>query len=663
MTRRTTLAAAAAALLLAQPGVARAEDAPSEDTALAPVSPVEVVVRGQPRTDRGTVVTVLPEEELERLGATSVGETLERLPAFNSGGGRRGERILTLRGFDQRQLAVFVDGVPVYVPYDGQLDLSKLPIDMVERLSVVKGSGTLLYGPNGLGGAVNITTREPTERPSLRLRSEVAPWSALRGSAVGSAALGPVAAIAGVGAERVRYVRLSDDFSALPNQPEGRRLNSDRRELTLATKWTWDLSETHRLRFSASCFGGTFGVPPGTRDLTVRYWRWTDWESGSLGLSHAYRGARLQTEAVVYVSRFTNTLDSYDDASYTTQRLPKAFHTIYDDTSMGAFARTANLIPLDTGRALRVRTWSGIKHDTHSSFDSPGTGTTEVSTNLLTTSAEVEADLVAPWLRASAGVEIDGELPDTPPSGPKPRAAAAVGPLASVTVTPTRAVSVTLSASSRTRFPTLRERFSTVFGAREPNPRLQPEHAWNFSLDGVFKPSRALRVAVGLFDSELDDLITSVLVRPQTDQLQNLGRARYLGGEAEVTWSPREWLDLTTGWVVMSARAGDALDQPIAYRPVDKGLVAVTVRPWPSVSLTGVMRRVGAQDFQDQDTGRWGTLGGYQLFDARAEWQFHPLMQTWVRASNLADTNVESRYSFPEAGRTIFAGLGSRLGS
>lgn len=650
-------------LLLTRGEAGRAAGTTDAATTAAPTPPTEVVVIGPPRTDRGTVVSFVGEKDIERFGASSVGETLERLPSISSGGGARGERILALRGFHQRQLAVFVDGVPVYVPYDGQLDLSKLPVDMISRITVVNGSGSLLYGPNGLGGAINVATREPAEAPSLRLRTEAAPWSATRASVVGSAALGPVKGMMGAALESVLHSPLSGDFRARPNQTPGRRRNSDRRSASLASKWTLGLSEAHRLTLSASRVGGMFGVPPATRDLTVRYWRWTDWESASIGLSHAYRGARFQSEEIVYASRFANTLDSYDDGRYATQRLPKAFENVYDDSSLGAFVRTTNIVALGPSRAVYLRTWSGFKHDRHSSVDAPDPRITTVSTNILTTSVAADADVLAPWVRAGAGLQLDGELPDRPPSGPRPSASAALGPLASITVAPARAWTVVLSAASRTRFPTLRERFSTVFGARDPSPLLAPEHAWNFSVDGVLRPARALRLVAGLFDSELTDLITSAAPRPESDQLRNVGRARNIGAEAELEWSTASWFELRAGWTVMRARGGAALDERIAYRPAEKGLVAATVLLGRAVSVTAVMRHVGEQDFQNPDTGAWGRLGGHQLFDARAEWRVLPVLRAWVRASNLTDANVEGRYSFPEPGRTVFVGVGSEVGS
>lgn len=642
-----------------------------------PTPPLEIVVVGARREDRGTAVTVVDAGQIERLGATTVSDALSRLPALHAGSDARGERIVSMRGFDQRQIAVFVDGVPVSVPYDGQIDLSKMPVDMVSRLVVIKGASSLLYGPGGLGGAINVITRDPGERLSVRGLAEASPFLAARGSLTIGGKIGPVSALVGAGFEEVLYQPLSGRFTPLANEDGGRRDNSDRLSGNLAAKVAWDASPEHRFTLSLSHFHGTFGVPPATRDFTVRYWRWSDWSASTLGLSHAFRSGRLQTEALAYLSFFGNTLDSFDDARYLTQDKRRAWHSVYDDSTAGGFVRSALTVPVGRERALILRTWTGLRHDAHSGQADRGADTLRAATSIVTVSAQGEIDVVPRWLKATAGAQLDGELPGAASIGPSPRPALGSGPQGALTFTPGRAFSFTASLAQRTRFPTLRERFSTVFGARAPNPDLRPERAINLSLDGVFRPSPSLRFAASFFEAELTDLIQSVIIAPGTDQMANVARARLLGGEAEVRWTLATWVDLLAGFTLLHARRLDGPEPRLAYRPDHKGLVMLTVSPLPGLSITGVMRHVGGQDFQNPDTGRWGHLGAYQLFDARLEYAFVPgarwtaplprdgrgdVLRAFIRAQNLADASVESRYSFPEPGRQVFVGLGTSVG-
>lgn len=75
--------------------------------------------------------------------------------------GPRNETGVFVRGFDLRQVPLFVDGIPVYVPYDGYADLRRFTTFDVSEIDVAKGFSSALYGPNTLGGAINVVSRRP----------------------------------------------------------------------------------------------------------------------------------------------------------------------------------------------------------------------------------------------------------------------------------------------------------------------------------------------------------------------------------------------------------------------------------------------------------------------------------------------------------------------
>lgn len=664
-------ATTALAFVLASVRTARADDASASSRSTAPgasdgaADATEIVVKAPAREVPGTTTQVLREPFLERSGATNVGQALEMLPTVFAASDSRGERVLSLQGFTQRQVAVFVDGIPVLVPYDGQLDLSKFPIDMIDRITVVKGSAPTLYGPNGLGGAINLSTREPRENLWLRGRTEASVGST-RSSVVASDRSGPFAAIVGASLEDQRFYPMSASFTPLPNEDGGRRNNSDRRDGSVAAKATVDLNDENRLIVTGSRFEGTFGVPPGTKDFSVRYWRWSDWYSTALGAGHQYRGHIVETEELAYVSLVGNTLDGYDDARYRTQLLPRALHSVYDDMSVGTFVRTT--ITPRTELPVRLRGWAGFKRDMHASFDNTNPEKVHVATNLITLAATGEVEPLPRRLRATAGVQSDSELPDRAPAPPadssgvipprvSPDASTAVAPMSGLTWFASDAFTLSLNATSRTRFPTLKERFSTSFGTRDPNPKLRPERAVNLGIDAAVRATKMLRIAVGLFDSEVRDLVTTVIVAPQTEQLQNIGRARFLGVEGQIEWAPTRWLEVLAGGLAMRAKSGENLGDAIASTPGTKGLGMLTVRPLAKLSFSAIGRAIGPQQYQNPNTGVWERLDGYGLLDARAEYRVLPQLRVWLRATNLFDANVEARYSFPEAGRQAFIGL------
>lgn len=81
---------------------------------------------------------------------------------FQRGGGR-GEQNLMVRGFDSRRVPIFIDGIPVYVPYDGAMDLGRFTTFDLAEIDISKGASSVLYGANTMGGAVNLVTRKPSK--------------------------------------------------------------------------------------------------------------------------------------------------------------------------------------------------------------------------------------------------------------------------------------------------------------------------------------------------------------------------------------------------------------------------------------------------------------------------------------------------------------------
>lgn len=651
----TTLHAAPA---LAQPvPETQADHAPADEDE----RPLEVVVQGRRPGMRGTTVQTLDREALDRLGGTSVAELLDRLPASHSAFGGRGERILSLRGFDQRQILVTLDGVPIQVPYDGQLDLGKFPIGLVDRVTVVKGAGSLLYGPNGLGGAVSIATRRPGSQPSLLIATETAPLHAQRMSGLLSAGHGPVAVLAGAAFENVLYVPMSGSFTPTRNEDGGRRDNSDRRSLSAVAKASWRLDEENEIVASTWRLDGTFGVPPGVHDLTRRFWRWTDWHVNTYAVAHGYRDGTLTLDETVYYGLVGNTLDIYDDDRYATQLLPQSETSEYDDGTVGGNVRASYRLQCKNGSCVTARGWVGGKRDWHRAR-SGGEAWTSVSTTTLTGAAQVDGPLGDAFLWL-AGAQLDAELPGESAAAAGPQPDVALGPTAAFTWQPFDPLDVTASAAHRTRFPTLKERFSAAFGNLEPNPRLGAERATNLSLDARYQPDRRYRLDVGVFDSEVRDLVIRVPLTSQTEQWRNAGRARFYGVETALTAEPSSWLSVWAAWAAVRARR---LDEPsgsdtVPYRPSQKATVSLTLRPDEVVEVTAVLRHVGAQEFQNPDTLQWGELGAYEMVDARIDLHALRGLDVWVRGTNLTDANVQGRYSYPEPGRELFVGARAAL--
>ena len=88
----------------------------------------------------------------------------------------RGTDFLGMRGFTQGRILILIDGRRLSGEVDRTFELDRITLDRVERIEVMKGPASVLYGTDALGGVVNVITREPLRREvNLSLRYGASP--------------------------------------------------------------------------------------------------------------------------------------------------------------------------------------------------------------------------------------------------------------------------------------------------------------------------------------------------------------------------------------------------------------------------------------------------------------------------------------------------------
>ena len=129
----------------------------------------DIVVTGT-RTNRlikdSPVTTeVIHRDEIKNLGAENVGEVLEERAGITitQDGVRGGLLSAQLQGLNDDHTLILIDGSPVIGRIAGQLDLSRISVQNIERIEIVKGAASSLYGSEAVGGVINIITREPEQ--------------------------------------------------------------------------------------------------------------------------------------------------------------------------------------------------------------------------------------------------------------------------------------------------------------------------------------------------------------------------------------------------------------------------------------------------------------------------------------------------------------------
>ena len=111
-------------------------------------------------------VTVISSGEVTAGGAATAAEALEKAAGVEiADSGTAGSvKSVRIRGAASAQVLVLVDGVRMNDSRQGATDLSLLPVEMIERIEIVRGGTSALYGADALGGVVNIITKSRAEK-------------------------------------------------------------------------------------------------------------------------------------------------------------------------------------------------------------------------------------------------------------------------------------------------------------------------------------------------------------------------------------------------------------------------------------------------------------------------------------------------------------------
>ena len=644
-------------LLGLQAGVIPVLGQEKPDSISANVELGEVIVGG---------TAALPENELNagtiRLyEKEDLSTSMNLLPGVLSVHGTKTDMVY-VRGFDQRQVPVYYDGVPIYIPYDGYIDLSMLMSNDVSKISVASNGGTLQYGPNALGGAINIVTAKPKQGFSAYGKA----GAFTNGKYNGMASLG-------YGAQKYylkasyavldkKDYRLSNDYEPTSSIEDGGDLDNSWRKMSqLSLKAGFTPAEGHEYALSYVKHNSEKGIPPylGTNG-SARYWQFPVYDKESVYfLSKSKLSESFNLNTRLYYDKFDNTLESYNDNTYTTQTKGYAFTSIYDDYTLGGIAtlsyRTAvHLFLLD----------AQYKYDNHKEHNvgDPVQQMTDESASLSLTDTystgafNLHGGLGLNYEKGIKAEYLDendemAEYPDNTNTVLNGEFSAAWQINSDN--------QLRAAVSYKTRFPTMKDRYSMSFGKSLANIDLKAENSLNYSLDYSGSCSGpAVQYKAGLFYSRLTDAILAVYGVDESDatvyQLQNTGKAEYFGG------------DFSFAWKIFNPLLFDANYSYVRRNNLSSPNVKFIAVPEHSVhsALTyslknGSFLNVSMENYSDRYSSSDGVkVDGFTLVNCKTSVAVYKKMFfAEGGVNNLFDKDYQVSEGYPMPGRNAFASL------
>jgi len=615
--------------------------------------------------------TRIDQQTLEQLGKTNVAQALSVIPGVSlQKSGSRNELQVRVRGFDSRQVPVFYDGIPVYVPYDGNLDLGRFLSSNLDSVEVSKGYTSLLQGPNQMGGAINLTTHKPQEpfEASAAFRQG---FTRNKSNAYdANLSLGMRSEL---GYLQFTGSRLKQDYLGLPygtdNQvagSDGKMINSEADDKRGIIKLGITPNSTDEYTFTYIKQDGEKQNPPyaGNSGQKSRYWQWPDYNKES----YYYQGVTRLNDIFTLKSRvyhdvFTNTLMMYNSLSALQQK--NGFYSRYDDFSNGAGLQ----LSADLRQRDQLSFAAHWKEDVHREKDAPDGLYDRYKDRTISLASEYQW-AIAEQFDAVAGIsydkreslegmqhEHDGSITQYDDND---QHAFNWQALLKYHVNDTD--SLAFSFSDRSRFPTLKERYTTSKPATGQvalvNPQLKPEQARTLDITYSGLINAQWSYEASAYYNRVDDAILAINIDANTLQNRNSGQVDYSGIDLGLKGKILDIAELGLSYSYTHTDVKREEIGEITGLPKQMANAWVKVTPWAPLSLT-LSEEVRDSSYSNSDGSQ--IAAGFALTNLRADYQLLEELSLNASVNNLFDRSYEYSEGFIEQGRNFWLGLEYRM--
>ncbi len=593
---------------------------------------IQVVGKAPKNVPLATVTTVVA-TDIAKLKPRDLADVVKYIPGALVTFGDKDTYSLKLRGIGSNRIALLVDGVPVYEPYFSTFDLKTVSAGGIDTLQVTKGPSSVLYGPNTLGGLVNVITRRPSERPYLSLTASYGDKATSGVGADGSYAWKRFSLAASA------LYQSSDGFY-FPDPENGRtlRANGDFERLNLSGKLYYTPSDRTEIMVSASTYQSAYGMPPALFTQRARYWRFPKWDRSNLS---AGGFTSLGGDAVLRFRAFTvnyyNTLDWFNDPEMT----DLDSSSTYDNSSYGGFALAE--VPVGDRNTLKASLL--YQKDIARTQDDTGLPWERYDQGTVSAGVEDELRLSDRW-KIIGGLSLD--YIDKFQGGDNNTS---VNPLIGVKYTPTEDLDFHVSFARKSRFPSMRSLYSTSSG----NPDLLAESGTSLEFAATWNGPVYLTGTV--FFNRFRDFIDSIVLEGGIRQYVNIGRAHIYGFEVQAQ-KKLDWLEATVNYTYLDPQ-NDTDDRPLDAQ--SKSNLNFDVSILPAKGL-----RAGFYGLLGSTSWWWNTrtnpatlleIPSYFNLDGIVSFELRERYQVFVKLGNIFDHYFYTEPGFPWRGRYFEVGL------
>lgn len=578
-------------------------------------------------------VSVVGREQLTEQQRTSILPTLTELVpglfttsrgmmGYGVSGGNSGD--LSLRGISSAsgQLLVLIDGHPQYQGIYGHSVADNYLTLMAERVEVLRGPASTLYGSNAMGGVVNIVTRS-MHQDGVRTHATIGAgsWGTLQAEA----------------SNQVRAGRFSSTVAAQYSRSDNHRPNMGFEQYGGYVKLGYDLSD-HWLLYADANITHFNASQPGEEEAPMlEADQWITRGAVSVALENHYE-------------KTSGALSLYDN--FGRHKINDGYKA-KDGTPQTDFFRSKDAVmglnwyqsfQLFTGNRLTA----GVDYQHiygHAWYTDRETGEEvtkgkriqrkqagEAHNNEVAVYADFRQDLTS-WLTVDAGLRWDHH--------------AVAGtewiPQGGVVVRPMSGGALKAQVSKGFRNPTMKEMYLYPSASDEllPERMVNYELSWSHRLTGC-----GVSYAVNLFYLKADNLIQTVKQRNI-----NTGEMENKGVEVEATWRLNRHLSLSTNHSYLDMK------DPVVAAPVYKGYLGANYHCGKWSATVGLQQVSGLYT----ETGDNSHQENFTLLNATLGYQLLPQLALWLKGENLLAQAYEVNAGYPMPRATFMGGVSVRF--
>lgn len=608
-----------------------------------------------PEQQLPAAVTVLRGDDLRARGITQVLDALREVPGLTvvQTGSYGAQTSVFLRGGESDYVKVLLDGVPLNVP-GGGLNFANLTTADLDRIEIVRGPASVLYGADAMSGVIQLFTRSAGSRSSGELTG--------RGGTFGSSDVN-----GNLGLVRGRWQ--ASATGARVNTDGTYAFNSQYRNAMGSLRAGYDAGADGHALLTARYDDAVAHFPTDGSGVPVDHNQFTTEHSLALALDLA-RGLGAATTVHVqgFGARLLQGATNREDSPADTTGLD-----FIEDRSGVTWRRG-----FDARIEQQLRGWAlltigtGIEHETDNESDiglsnfgygiAPDTAASQGER----TSDNVYGQLVASPVRQltmQLGARFDHNSAfhnfETWRAG--------------ASWQPTADGRVWASIGTAFKAPTFSQLFASS-AYEVGNPNLLPVRSQNGEVGAEVRPGRLpVRVGLTAFWQQFHNLIQYVNAAPGDPNYENLGAAKSRGVEATASGNLTRQLALTAQWTWLhtevtdtgaASSVSDELGQSLIRRPGQSGSATLSWRQGGWL-VSGTVTRSGSRDDVDFSgpVSERVTLPGYTTVDAALEIPVTGRarrngVELTFRGENLFDADYLQTVGYPGRGRTLLAGAG-----